>query len=257
MRRLVRWSVQIFAVVLALGCEDPTGVAATGTTPQATTDASSTAHVDYALVIADEADTAEQGGVRLRRGWLTVAGLTAMPCTDVASRAAPSWGDRLHDAILPRAWAGHSASGLPAWQVLGSQVVALHEPANHTYGLATEAPSELCRMHLLLGRAENDAPSLATLPAEVTMARMTLHLELTLPDGDERTVRTDIGWGEVKDAAPGLAAGDGTATVTLRPRAALATTVAELDPSTSTDKDFGRAMLQALCEGASVGFAAE
>ncbi|MEY3013782.1 MAG: hypothetical protein RIT45_2517 [Pseudomonadota bacterium] len=216
--------------------------------------------VAYVVEIADEAgDVAESLGSdgfetpTLLRGWVTVAGLTAMPCTDVAMDHR-GFAQRAWDWLVPSAHAGHGESGLPTWQVLGSQVVPLHEVGAHDHGLADEAAEPLCRVHVLLGRAEADAPSLATLPEEVTMARMTLHLELAWPGGVTRTVRTDVGWGIVADAAPTLPAGDGTARVTLRPRAALVAASQGEDLATATDKDAGRAVLRALCEGATVAY---
>jgi len=205
-------------------------------------------------VALDEA--AGDGGPTLLRGWVTVAALTAMPCTDVAQRADPGLLQRLGDLIVAPAWAGPAEDGLPAWQVKGSQVIALHQEATALHGLASEQAESLCRLHLLLGRAEADAPTLAALPDDVTMSRMSLHLELAWADGRQRTVRTDVGWGDVLVASPALPAGDGEAMVTLRPAQALAAAATALDLATASEKDAGRAVLEALVETASVRYAA-
>ncbi len=213
-----------------------------------------TSHVDYQVRVALDEATGD-GGPTLLRGWVTVAALTAMPCTDVAQRADPGLLQRLGDLIVAPAWAGHAEDGLPAWQVKGSQVIALHHEATALHGLASEQAESLCRLHLLLGRAEADAPTLAALPDDVTMSRMTLHLELAWADGRQRTVRTDVGWGDVLVASPALPAGDGEAMVTLRPGLALAAAATALDLATASEKDAGRAMLEALVETASVRYA--
>lgn len=241
--------------LVCAGCAAGGGGASTAAASGAEAGAAA-AHLTYRVAIADEPG----GGVdqaQLVRGWLTVAGLTAMPCEDVAAAPPRSLWTRLGDLLVPPAYAGHSADGLPAWQVLGSQVVALHIPGSRDYGLASEAPAALCGAHVLLGRAEQDAPSLVELPAEVTMARMTLHLELALPGGGSRQVRTDVGWGVVRSAAPGLGAGDGTLTVTFAPVAALAAAAAAVDLAADSDKDVGRAVLQALLDGMQLAYAAD
>lgn len=263
MRGRSRWLRPRISWVLAMLALGGSGCTRGGDGPIAASAVESAAErgrVAYVIEIADEAgDTAESGVIdgvvppTLQRGWVTVAGLTAMPCDDVAvDRRTPA--ERAWDWLVPLAHAGHGESGLPAWQVLGSQVVPLHEVGEYDHGLADEAAEPLCRMHLLLGRAEADAPSLATLPEEVTMVRMTLHLELAWPGGATRTVRTDVGWGIVADAAPTLPAGDGTARVTLRPRAALVAASQGENLATAADKDVGRAVLRALCEGATVAY---
>ena len=161
---------------------------------------------------------------------------------------------RRPDWLISDAYAGHREAGLPAWQVVGSHVYALHQAGDSDYGLASETAEALCGLHLLLGRAEQDAPTLAELPQEVTMARMTLHLELVLADGSERVVRTDVGWGRIAEVVPSLPTGDGTAAVTLHPGAALDVLSAAGGVAAMSDKDLGRAFLVALLDGATVAF---
>ena len=254
------WTIWLLALAITtLGCEgngEP-AAAASGISEGAEAEQpAETAHVDY-VVHVDTGEGLAADGLTLKRGWVTVAALTAMPCTDVARGADPGYLQRVADLLIAPAWAGHGEGWLPAWQVKGSQVVALHTDATSLHGLASEAAESLCKLHLLLGHAESDAPTLANLPDDVTMSRMTLHLELAWADGRSRTVRTDIGWGDVLVAAPALAAGNGEATVTLRPRAALLAASAEVDLANASDKDAGRAYLEALVETATAGYAPE
>lgn len=252
--------------VVAMGCEEATGTDAAASTSAASgDDHAATSFVDYLVHVDVQAGATapgtDQAGPTLVRGWVTVAALTAMSCTDVAQRADPVPSavrealQRVADWLVPPAWAGHSEGGLPAWQVKGSQVLALHQDATALHGLASEQAEPLCRLHLLLGRAEADATTLADLPDDVTMSRMTLHLELAWADGRRRTVRSDVGWGEVLHASPSLPAGDGEATVTLRPHVALAAAAAEVDLATASDKDAGRAVVAALVQTASASYA--
>ncbi len=187
-------------------------------------------------------------GVRfeVHRGWLVTYSMEALACaTTRADSPARPWWRRAWDAVgVQPAYAGHG--DLP---VSPAQLEASHVEDLATLAVADEvgavqvARQPLCQLHVLHGRADDDA---ATLPTEVTLARTTLHLEgrwrpATGGAWQPFTWRTKVGWGAVLDlpVAPDIA-GAGLELTVVR---SLARLFDAIDPAEASELDAARQVL--------------
>lgn len=142
------------------------------------------------------------GEVRISRGYLVTHSVSLAPCTPIVPTAS------VWPSLFSTAWAGHGeeadASTMPGRV---EDVVAMGDV---DVGPVSFPALQYCRVHVLMARADD---SVAEMPADVEMERISLHL-----DGHWRTdggdwvpfeIHTSVNWGvlhqldEVGDGALG------------------------------------------------------